>query len=157
MLTRSLPIVLVCLFTLLTACSTFKKEEKITSEAEVYQAAESSLQAENWEAAIRNLQKLEEHFPFGAYAEQGQLELIYAYYNYDKSDEAIAAASRFIRLHPQHRNVDYAHYMMGLSAFTKGKGMFERAMPTDIPKRDPGDARESLGHFTQLLSFSGAG
>jgi outer membrane protein assembly factor BamD len=153
MLKRFLPLALFAALALLTACSSSdNKEEKFTSEADLYNAAEEQLEHEQWEAAVKNLQKLEEHFPFGTYAEQGQLELIFAYYNYDKPDEAIATANRFIRLHPQHRNVDYAYYMMGLSAFTKDKGMFERAMPTDMTKRDPGAARESLAHFTQLLN-----
>ena len=153
MLKRFLPLAFFGALALLTACSSSdEKEEKLTSEADLYTAAEEQLAREQWEPAIKNLQKLEEHFPFGAYAEQGQLELIYAYYGLDKPDEAIATANRFIRLHPQHRNVDYAYYMMGLSSFTKGKGMFERVMPTDMTKRDPGAARESLANFTQLLN-----
>ena len=129
-----------------------KKEDKFVSEADLYTAAEEQLQHEQWETAVKNLQKLEDNFPFGAYAEQGQLELIYAYYMYNKPDEAIATANRFIRLHPQHRNVDYAYYMMGLASFNKDKGMFERVMPTDMTKRDPGAARESLANFTNLLN-----
>jgi len=153
MLKRFLSIVLVSSLVLLTACSSREeKEEKFTSEADLYNAAEEQLEHEQWETAIKNLQKLEENFPFGAYAEQGQLELIYAYYSSSKPDEAIATANRFIRLHPQHRNVDYAYYMMGLSSFTKDKGMFERVMPTDLTKRDPGAARESLANFSQLLN-----
>lgn len=153
MLKRFLPIILIGSLALLTACSSSeKKEEKFTSEADLYNAAEEQLAHEQWETAIKNLQKLEENFPFGAYAEQGQLELIYAYYSFSKPDEAIATANRFIRLHPQHRNVDYAYYMMGLSSFTKDKGMFERVMPTDLTKRDPGAARESLANFSQLLN-----
>jgi len=153
MLKRFLPFALFGSLALLTACSSSeKKEEKFVSEADLYHAAEEQLEHEQWETAVKNLQKLEESFPFGAYAEQGQLELIYAYYNFSKPDEAIATANRFIRLHPQHRNVDYAYYMMGLSSFTKDKGMFERVMPTDMTKRDPGAARESLANFTQLLN-----
>ncbi len=152
MLKQFLSIVLISSLAFLTACSHTKKEEKLTSEADLYNAAEEQLEHEQWETSIKNLQKLEENFPFGAYAEQGQLELIYAYYSFNKPDEAIATANRFIRLHPQHRNVDYAYYMMGLSSFTKDKGMFERVMPTDLTKRDPGAARESLANFSQLLN-----
>ena len=152
MFKRFLPFALLGSLALLTACSSTKKEEEFTSEADLYHAAEEQLAREQWESSIKNLQSLEENFPFGTYAEQGQLELIYAYYSSDKPDEAIATANRFIRLHPQHRNVDYAYYMMGLASFTKDKGMFERVMPTDMTKRDPGAARESLANFTQLLN-----
>lgn len=148
---RVLHSLLLCTLLLLAACSSGPKEPKFTSEADLYNAAEAQLNRSQWETAIRNLQTLEENFPFGTYAEQAQLELIYAYFMSGQPDAAIATANRFIRLHPQHRNVDYAYYMMGLSAYDKDKGMFERVLPTDLTKRDPGPARESLANFSQLL------
>lgn len=148
---RALPFVFLSLILLVTGCAS-KKDEEQTSEADLYQAAERQLKASQWETAIKNLQILEENFPFGTYAEQAQLELIYAQYMADEPDAAIATANRFIRLHPQHRNVDYAYYMLGMSSFTKDKGMFERVLPVDISRRDPGAARESLANFTQLLN-----
>src|SRR5690606_3450547 len=93
-----------------------------------------------------------ENFPFGTYADQAQLELIYAYYMAGNADAAIATANRFIRLHPQHRNVDYAHYMMGVAAYDKDQGMFQRILPLDMTRRDVGPARESLTYFSQLLN-----
>ena len=65
---------------------------------------------------MRALQLLESRYPFGRYAEQAQLELIYAHYNNYEPEASIEAADRFVRLHPQHPNVDYAYYMKGLSA-----------------------------------------
>src|SRR5690625_7995601 len=107
----------------------------------MYQSAQKQLDRQQWEPAIRNLRALEEHFPFCTHAEQSQLELIYAYHRSNQPDLVAVTADRFIRLHPQHRNVDYAYYMKGLSSFTEGKGMFERVMPTDLTQRDPGAAR----------------
>lgn len=147
---RFLPCLLLSSVVLLTACSS--KEPEYTTEADLYNAATKQLENSQWESAIKNLNSLEENFPFGTYADQAQLELIYAQYSSDEPDAAIATANRFIRLHPQHRNVDYAYYMLGMSSFTKDKGMFERVMPVDTTKRDPGAARESLANFTQLLN-----
>lgn len=149
---RVMHFLLLSTLILLAACSSTPEEPEQTSEAALYHAAESQLNRSQWETAIRNLQTLEENFPFGTYAEQAQLELIYAYYMSNDPDAAIATANRFIRLHPQHRNVDYAYYMMGLSSFNKDKGMFERVLPTDLTMRDPGAARESLANFSQLLA-----
>jgi outer membrane protein assembly factor BamD len=134
----------------LSGCSS--KNSKLTTESELYQAVAAQLERNQWEPAIKNLQTLEENFPFGTYAEQAQLELIYAQYNSGEPDAAIATANRFIRLHPQHRNVDYAYYMLGMSSFTKDKGIFERIASMDVSQRDPGAARESLANFTQLLN-----
>lgn len=148
---RVLHPLLVALVLVLAACSSTKEPEYI-SEADLYKAAENQLQRSQWEAAIKNLQSLEENFPFGTYADQAQLELIYAYHMSGDADAAIATANRFIRLHPQHRNVDYAHYMMGVAAYDKDQGMFQRVLPLDMTKRDVGPARESLAYFAQLLN-----
>ena len=101
---------------------------------------------------MRALQLLESRFPFGRYAEQAQLELIYAHYNNYEPAAAIEAADRFIRLHPQHPNVDYAFYMKGLAAYTQDQGLFDRWLPRDITKRDTGYAQEAFAEFAQLLA-----
>ncbi|MEX1033046.1 MAG: outer membrane protein assembly factor BamD [Cellvibrionaceae bacterium] len=159
--TNSLPIYVVRLTVLLlvltlAACASTKKDEAERlreTERELYDAAQRGLRTQQWSIAIENLQKLEDNFPFGSYGEQAQLELIYAYYrNYDFA-ASIAAADRFIRLHPRHRNVDYAYYMKGLASFTDGSGLFERFLPTDMSQRDPGAARESFAYFNQLLAL----
>ncbi len=135
----------------LTACAS--KEEKLaqSSEQQLYQTAQKALDRSNWEGAISYLEALEEHYPFGNYAEQGQLELIYAYFRNRDYELVIAAADRFIRLHPQHRNVDYAYYMRGVSSFYNDTGLFS-FLATDVTKRDPGTAREAFDYFSQLLN-----
>ncbi|AFV00671.1 outer membrane protein assembly factor BamD [Simiduia agarivorans] len=149
-LRRIISSTLVLTAVLLAACAS--NEPKHTTEKDFYDAAQRMLNASQWEPAIKNLQLLEENFPFGAYAEQAQLELIYAYYKSNQPEAAMAAADRFIRLHPQHRNVDYAYYMKGLTTFTQNQGMFERYVPSDLTDRDPGAARESFAHFAQLIA-----
>lgn len=153
-----LAVLSISLAALLSACaSTDSDDEKglptgSRTEQAFYEAAQRQLRSSQWQMAIRNLRALEDNFPFGSYAEQAQLELIYAYYRNNEHDAAIAAADRFIRLHPQHRNVDYAYYMKGLASFTEGSGLFERFLPTDMTRRDPGSARESFAHFAQLMA-----
>lgn len=141
---------------LLPACSWFgDKDEDIPldqGERQLYDAAQRSIRSSNFEVTIKNLQLLEARYPFGPYAEQAQLELIYAHYRDFDTEATIAAADRFIRLHPQHPNVDYAYYMKGLAAFTEGKGLLERFLPTDQTHRDVGPARDSFNDFSQLLA-----
>ena len=137
----------------LIACSSQETEEvRLDTEKAYYEAAQRALKSSNWQMAVTNLQGLEEYFPFGTYAEQAQLELIYAYHRNYEPEASLAAADRFIRLHPQHHNVDYAYYMKDLTTFTEGTGIFERFLPTDLTMRDPGSARQSFVHFAQLLS-----
>ncbi len=145
---------------ILPACSSipfFGKKDKEadapadTSEQILYKDAQRSLRTSNFDNAIAKLQLLESRFPFGRYAEQAQLELIFAQYSSYHLDEARAAAERFIRLHPQHKNVDYAFYMRGLASFDEGKGIFDRIKFSDSSKRDTTHARAAFADFSQLL------
>lgn len=150
---RQIPfIAILAALLLVVGCSSTDEEPQISSEKELYDVAQRMLNSSQWDTAIKNLQLLEEHFPFGSYAEQAQLELIFAYYKSGQPEAAIAAADRFIRLHPQHRNVDYAYYMKGLTSYTQNQGIFERFIPSDLTDRDPGAARDSFAHFAQLLA-----
>ena len=137
----------------LLACSfSSSQDSESITEADIYEAAQDQLDREQWEPAIANLRALEENFPFGTFAEQAQLELIYAYHRSSQPEMVAATADRFIRLHPQHRNVDYAFYMKGVSAFSGSNSFVLNAFSSDMSQRDLGEARESLSHFSQLIN-----
>ena len=154
---RFVRLFILATFLLLASCSMFtsdKEEEELgigMMEAELYKNALSSLESGQAKIAIQYLQTLESQFPFGGYAEQAQLELIYAHYRAFNHDAALAAADRFIRWHPEHPNVDYAFYMRGLISFTREASFIGQFLPLDITTRDPGSARESFAHFSELL------
>lgn len=133
------------------ACSSKDKRDSMT-ERELYMEAQRYLKNENFDLATKDLQLLESRYPFGPYAEQAQLELIYSQYRSAQNEEAAATAERFIRLHPQHPSVDYAYYMKGLANYTEGTGFLERFLPTDMTQRDPGKALQSFEDFRQLLN-----
>ncbi|HEY3698991.1 MAG TPA: outer membrane protein assembly factor BamD [Spongiibacteraceae bacterium] len=144
-------IVLLAIAVVLTACSSKDKRDSM-SEHDLYMEAQRYLKKDNYDLATKDLQLLESRYPFGPYAEQAQLELIYSQYRSSQGEAAIAAAERFIRLHPQHPNVDYAYYMKGLANYTEGTGLLERFLPTDMTQRDPGKALQSFEDFRQLLN-----
>lgn len=123
-----------------------------STEDQLYRNAQSSMRAASYEDAVDQLQALESRFPFGRYAEQAQLEIVYAHFMAYEFNQARASADRFIRLHPRHRDVDYAYYLKGLSAFEQDRGFFDTLMPTDPSKRDPGAARDSFADFGQLVA-----
>ena len=83
------------------------------SEQTVYERAQRSIRARNFDDAIYQLELLETRFPFGRQAEQAQLELIYVQFMKEDFDAALAAADRFIELHPDHPKVDYAYFLKG--------------------------------------------
>jgi len=129
-----------------------KEPDMDTTEQVLYRNTQRSLRAGNYDQAIKGLQLLEARFPFGRYAEQAQLEIIYAQYMSYDHDTARLSADRFIRLHPQHPNIDYAYYLKGLAAYNKNRGLLDRLVSTDLSKRDMTSARESYADFAQLLA-----
>lgn len=153
---------LVALALLLAGCSSIpffgKKDEDPeardinSTEQQMYRQAQGLLRSASYSQAIDSLQRLEARFPFGRYAEQAQLEIIYAHYMAYDQDAARASANRFIRLHPQHSSVDYAYYLRGLASYNKNAGLFDRLFTTDAAKRDINPAREAFADFTQMLS-----
>lgn len=123
-----------------------------SGEQQIYDEAQRYLNARNFDLSIRALQALESRYPFGKYAEQAQLELIYAHYGAYSPEAAVEAADRFIRLHPQHPNVDYAYYMKGLATATASQDFLSRFTPTDKTLRDTSFAKEAFAEFSQLVT-----
>jgi len=148
--------VLILLFGLaLYGCSSNDELPDIADDAgeqQIYDEAQGYLQGDNYDLAVKSYQALEARYPFGKYAEQAQLEIIYAHYNAYEHEAAVEAADRFIRLHPQHPNVDYAYYMKGLAAYSSNDDLLDRFLPTDPSKRDTNHAREAFAEFSQLVS-----
>lgn len=148
--------ILILLFSLvLHGCSSNEELPDIAEDAgeqQIYDDAERYLRGDNYDLAVKSLELLESRYPFGKYAEQAQLELIYAHYNAYEHEAAVEAAERFIRLHPQHPNVDYAYYMKGLAAYSGSEDIFQRFLPTDPTKRDTSHAKEAFAEFSQLLA-----
>lgn len=145
-------LLLIAILALTAACSSKEVVDENLSEAELYQQAQADLDSKSYTSAVAKLKALESRYPFGRYAEQAQLELIYANYKNAEPEAAKSAAERFIRLHPQHANVDYAYYLKGLASFDQDRGLVARFLPLDMTKRDPGAARDSYNEFAQLTS-----
>ena len=117
----------------------------------LYKEAQREIRAGDYQTAIEYLESLESRFPFGKLADQAQLDTAYAYYKFNEFDSSIAAADRFIKLHPSHPNVDYAYYLRGLAAFHKKDTPFDSIMPQDPADRDPSSTRDSFKYFAELV------
>ncbi len=126
-------------------------ETKSWSASKLYAEAKANLADGEYQSAIDLYEKLEARYPHGAYAQQAQLETAYAYYKFEEPESAIAAADRFIKLHPRHTNVDYAYYLRGLVTFPARKSIFEFIFPQDESKRDPNSSLESFNYFSELV------
>ena len=117
----------------------------------LYDAAKANLDRGGIEQAIEYYEKLEARYPFGPLALQGQLDLIYAYYKFDNPTSALAAADRFIKLHPRHPNVDYAYYVKGLVRFVGNPSILDGVLPKDLSQHDAGAALQAFRAFEELV------
>ena len=118
----------------------------------LYAEAKEAMADGGYDKAIKYFEKLEARYPYGRYAQQAQLEVAYAYYRQAEPASAIAACDRFIRLHPNHPNVDYAYYLKGLANFNEDLGFLGYVSLQDLTERDPKAARDSFDAFKVLVT-----
>jgi outer membrane protein assembly factor BamD len=138
---------------LVSACSWLPEEideTKDWSAGRLYSEAQDDIASGSYDKAIKSLEKLESRYPFGTYAQQAQMDIAYVYYRQGEQAQALAATERFIKLHPNHPNVDYIYYLRGLINFNDKLSLFNFLSRQDPTERDPKAAREAFESFKQL-------
>ncbi len=137
----------------MAACSFVDKHDTTAgySAEKLYREAKDALEGGQYDLAIKRYETLEARFPYGRYSQQGQLEIAYAYYKQNEQASAVAATDRFMKLHPNHPNVDYAYYLKGLVYFNEDLGLLGKVSRQDRTERDPKSARESFDAFKELV------
>jgi len=118
----------------------------------LYSEAKDEMNSRNWEKAIKHLEKLEARYPYGRFAQQAQLDVAYAYWKSGERASAIAAADRFIKLYPNHPNVDYAWYLKGLVNFNENQGLFSAFDNPDMTERDPKGSHNAFEAFKEVVT-----
>ena len=140
---------------LLAGCSGLSDQADETagwSAQKLYSEAKESMSDGAWDRAIKMFEKLEARYPYGRYAQQSQLEVAYAYYKSGEPASAVAACDRFIKLHPNHPNVDYAYYLKGLAYFNEDLGLLGALANQDMSERDTKASRDAFDTFKELVN-----
>ncbi|MDR0564338.1 MAG: outer membrane protein assembly factor BamD [Azoarcus sp.] len=136
----------------LPGCSSTPDDKTAGWDAQkIYSEAKSNMASGAYEEAIKLFEKLEARFPYGRYAQQAQLDTAYAYYKSGEPELAIVSIDRFIKLHPNHSDVDYAYYLKGLVNFNEDLGVLGDVISKDLTQRDPRAAREAFDAFRDLV------
>ena len=118
----------------------------------LYAEAKEAMNEGSYEKAVQYFEKLESRYPYGRFAQQAQIDMAYAYWKDNEAASAIAACDRFIKLHPNHPNVDYVYYLKGLINFNEDLGLLGQISQQDMTERDPKGARESFEAFRELIT-----
>ncbi len=135
-------------------CATGPEDDETIgwSAQKLYGEAKDAMAARDWAKAIKYFEKLEARFPYGRYAQQAQLEVAYAHWKDAERASAVAAANRFIKLYPNHPNVDYAYYLKGLINFNELGGLLTWLTSPDMSDRDPKATREAFEAFREVVT-----
>jgi outer membrane protein assembly factor BamD len=153
---RSLLLVAASLLLSLAAgCAGLTSEQDETagwSAQRLYGEAKDAMASKDWPKAIKYLEKLEARYPYGRFAQQAQLEVAYAHWKDGERASAIAATERFIKLYPNHPNVDYAWYLKGLINFNEQQGLLAFLTNADMTDRDPKSGREAFDAFKEVVN-----
>ncbi len=149
---------LIVLLISLTACASWWNKDEDDNNPyqgmtakQLYTDAKKALTKEQYDSAAKRLEAMETMYPFSDYAENAQMDLIYAYYKKADYASAAATAERFIHLYPRAKHVDYAYYMKALANFQQTRGTFANFLPLDESWRDPGTQAQAYSDFAMLV------
>jgi len=103
------------------SCSKEKIEKSVIKEKslqlqvlEAYQEGVEALEGGDVLYAAKKFNEAETLFPQSTWAPKSALMAAYSYYVQDYYGDAIAELERFVEVYPLHKNVDYAHYLLGI-------------------------------------------
>ncbi|OTG81771.1 outer membrane protein assembly factor BamD [Acinetobacter sp. ANC 4648] len=144
------------LATALVGCSSNPKKEVIdtgpqSSEQIYFNKAQKALDRGQYGDAAKSLEAIDTYYPTGNYAQQAQLELLYAKFKQKDYEGTIALADRFIRLNPQHPNADYAYYIRGVANMEQNYDNLMRYTSLKQAHRDVGYLKVAYQNFVDFI------
>lgn len=120
-LRRILPSLLLAAALGLGACAGGADEDDYVERPvdELYNHAMDLLEQGDYLLAAQGFEEVERQHPYSQWATRAEIMAAYAFYEANAYDEAIAAAERFISLHPGNKDVPYAYYLIGVSYYER--------------------------------------
>lgn len=135
---------------LLGACARTTRYSRLP-EAVLYRRAYGNLIAANYGTAIVQLNSLKATYPYGHYARQASLDLVFARLMAGDPRRAAHAARRFIYANPRSRYIPYALYMEGVSYSRTDSGPIARFLNRHPHDRSAHGLRRAFAAFRTLL------
>ena len=130
------------------SCAKEKLEKSIIQEKdlnlqvlEAYSEGMKALETGDVLFAAKKFNEAETLFPQSAWAPKSALMAAYSYYSQDYYGDAIAELERFIKIYPNHKNLDYVYYLLGIS-------FYEQIVDE---KKDLKSIIDSKKHFEMLI------
>ncbi|CAH9063737.1 Outer membrane protein assembly factor BamD [Pseudoalteromonas holothuriae] len=153
---RAFAIILSASFLGLAACSSAPEQDEIErvpnkSAQALYEDAKETLDSGLYARAIELLSAINSRYPFGPFSRQVQMDLVFAHYQTGNTEQALAHIDRFIRLNPNHKNLDYMYYMRGLVNIKADENAFQDYFGIDRADRDANRTRVAFQDLSTLV------
>ena len=94
--------------------STIKEKSLDLQVLEAYKGGLEALDGGDVLYAAKKFNEAEMLFPQSEWAPKAALMAAYSYYTQDYYGDSIAELERFIKVYPLHKDLDYAHYLLGI-------------------------------------------
>lgn len=147
-------LLLIIMLALVSGCSHKKenpwKDYEGMTAAAIFNQGETHLAKKKYTQASKDFAAIDALYPFGPYAQQSQMDIVYAFYMDDEYASGLAAADRYLRLYPQDKNIDYVYYMKGLMSFEQDFNWYQSLFKMDPAPLDLSGKRESFISFNQI-------
>ena len=108
---------------------------------QIYSDAWKQIDRGNWLQAGLQFDEVERQHPYSVWARRAMLMSAYCYYEGNRYQETVDAATRFIQLHPGNKDVPYAYYLKAIS-------LYEQIGDVN---RDQGKTEEALTALQDLI------
>ena len=139
----------------LTACSSDGSSRSSVPDRppeQLYEQAQTAMASGDFNKSANILEALDTRYPFGPYAVQVQLDLIYVYYKNNEPAKGLANIDRFLRLNPTHKELDYVYYMRGLTNELSIHNFFQSLFGIDPAKRDSSSVTLAFNDYKNLIN-----
>jgi outer membrane protein assembly factor BamD len=108
----------------------------------MYSEADALLANGRHEAAAKKFEEIDRHHPYAQEARRAMVLAAYAYYKAGKYPEAVAAAQRYVVMHPGTKDAALAHHVIASSHFDEIKD----------PSRDQTATRKAIAELKTLVA-----
>jgi outer membrane protein assembly factor BamD len=141
-------IAILCLTAAISGCAAKKEQDELVNTNQTAQQAYNEtkmvLDSGLYGRAVELLKKMESQYPFGPISRQVQLDLIYAYTQSGDIKQALASIDRFIRLNPNHPDLDYVYYMRAVNNIRNDANAFQEFFGMDRADRDLASTKQAF-------------
>lgn len=115
------------------------KEEK--SASQIYAEGDKLLDEASWKEAAEKFEDVDKNYPYSPEARRAMVMSAYAYYQYGELPKAVAAARRYLTLHPGTKEAPLAQHIIASAYFDRMNG----------PQRDQTDTEKAVTELEVLV------